>query len=347
MCQCADPDRPQQILVDFVASRGEGDRVRRGVRRVRIEPFVAGGEASHVRHDLLVLSDPMDRCIGGAAHALSSSDWNASGSEVGDEIREVAGDRVRSFEELRVSLEAIDSDTEYEIEVVRDGDERTLTARRGEGFGGDLTALLQRFADGGLDLENFDLENFDGFDLRDFLDGLDGEEFDFERFAEGFDLDGFDFERFMEELDDGDFDLERALDDFRFDLQTDRFGPTPGDGSLVIPRFTGPLGVTVEQAGEGVIVAAVASGSIAEIAGFQPGDVILGLGGDRIRTVDQLRAAWDASSSPGSAGPVLVEIERGGHPRVLVVFPVAVPARRNPMLPLPTATPYLRAQEFQ
>ena len=270
--------------------------------------------------------------------ALPDSPAVEAGIEVGDEIREVAGDRVRSFEELRVSLEAIDSDTEYEIEVVRDGDERTLTARRGEGFGGDLTALLQRFADGGLDLENFDLENFDGFDLRDFLDGLDGEEFDFERFAEGFDLDGFDFERFMEEFDDGDFDLERTLDDFRFDLQTDRFGPTPGDGSLVIPRFTGPLGV---------IVAAVASGSIAEIAGFQPGDVILGLGGDRIRTADQLRAAWDASSSPGSAGPVLVEIERGGHPRVLVVFPVAVPARRNPMLPLPTATPYLRAQEFQ
>ena len=46
--------------------------------------------------------------------ALPDSTAVEAGIEVGDEIREVAGDRVRSFEELRVSLEAIDSDTEYE-----------------------------------------------------------------------------------------------------------------------------------------------------------------------------------------------------------------------------------------
>lgn len=279
----------------------------------------------------------------------ADSPADEAGIEVGDEIREVDGERIRSFEELRSALEAIEPDTEYEIAIVRDGDDRTLTARRGEALGGDLAALLDQLDRGGLDLEDFDLEGFDleGLDLGD-LEGLD-----LERFLDGFDLDqlleefgqdDFDLHQFLDELDQGRFDLERFLEDFRFEPRTDRFGPNFGGAPFFLPGGEGPLGVTVEAADDGVAVTTVVSRSPADLGGVRAGDLIVGLNGERIRTVDDLREAWASALQTRGGAPVLLEVERNGRSQTLILSSF-VP--QGPELGLATPTPDLRAQEFQ
>ena len=92
---------------------------------------------------------------------LPGSAAAAAGIEVGDEIRELNGDRVHTAEELRDALAAVDVGHEYDIEIRRDGDDQTLTARRDDLAGAAFTALLERFFEQGFNLESFGLGDFD------------------------------------------------------------------------------------------------------------------------------------------------------------------------------------------
>jgi len=263
-----------------------------------------------------------------------------AGIEVGDEIREVGGDRVRSTEELRDAVASVDFGDEYEIVVRRDGDEETLTARRELDIAAMVASLLERLSDGGLDLEDFDFSDFD-------LEGFDLEDFDFG----SFDFDDFDLEDFdLEDFDLQGFDLDQLRERFRF-----RTDPAPFEQAA--PRPT--LGVSVVQTSDGLRVVRVQPGSVAAAAGFLPGDVIRAVDGRSVRTIEEFLGALpssDRSADPRFAGGETVElrIARDGREFVLLalfqggipfqILPGGVP--RNPELPLAPPTPDLFAQRL-
>jgi S1-C subfamily serine protease len=66
--------------------------------------------------------------------------------------------------------------------------------------------------------------------------------------------------------------------------------------SELVEAFSGGpvLGVSVEESGDGVVVAEVEPGSPAEDAGIEPGDLILRVDGARVETVAELRGALEA-----------------------------------------------------
>ena len=66
----------------------------------------------------------------------------------------------------------------------------------------------------------------------------------------------------------------------------------------------------------GLLVAAVASGSPAELAGVLLGDVVVGLGGQPVRAIDELLAVLSGAQIGAS---VLLRLVRGGQDRELSV----------------------------
>lgn len=111
---------------------------------------------------------------------LRGSAADDAGIEVGDEILEVDGERVRSALELREAVAAV-SDDEYELRLRRDGDEQTLTVRRDDLMSDMFAALLEALAEQRLNPDepefNFGFDNFDfgqfGFRAPDGLDRSD------------------------------------------------------------------------------------------------------------------------------------------------------------------------------
>ncbi|HEY3107392.1 MAG TPA: trypsin-like peptidase domain-containing protein [Chloroflexota bacterium] len=80
------------------------------------------------------------------------------------------------------------------------------------------------------------------------------------------------------------------------------------------PAMAARLGVA---AGPALVVAAVGDGSPAERAGVQLGDVLLALGGERLRGPDDLVGALAGSL----AGPIRLSLLRGGRPLEVIVLP--------------------------
>jgi len=86
----------------------------------------------------------------------------------------------------------------------------------------------------------------------------------------------------------------------------------------------------------GVVVSEVVSGSPAQRAGLRTGDIILEVDRTPVQRAQALR--WKvAQSGPGSS--LRVRITRAGHPAMLAVTPIAMPAMaaRSPHGVLPAA----------
>lgn len=345
------------VVVDRVRDDDDGDDETRVITVAdgRAErPFAAfGGELDRLLDGLLDegpalgvrVNEDDGRLV--VDEVVPGSPAARAGIEVGDEIRELNGERVRSVEELREAVAGVLLGEEYEVELRRDGDERTLTVQR-EGLPADLLgALLRQFLAGGLELEGFNFENFnpenfdlerflneldlEGFDLERFVDEFDAEDFDLERFLEELGREEFDLGRFLEELDQGDFDLQRFLEGldqgdldlerflrefrFEFDGRDPRFGAPFGFQQAPDPfgqfRLQPTFGVSVVQTTEGLKVLGVEPGSIAEQAGIERDDLILEVGGRPVRRIEELQSAlpaFDGNRDRQASPPRLIEV---------------------------------------
>jgi general secretion pathway protein C len=63
----------------------------------------------------------------------------------------------------------------------------------------------------------------------------------------------------------------------------------------------------------GVTVQPQGSGDAFRAAGFQPGDVVVGINGQPIRSADSARAMIDLATQAGSENNI-VQVERNGRP---------------------------------
>ena len=100
------------------------------------------------------LTEPQGPLLGVATRAvdgvlivtevLPNSPADEAGLREGDAIRRIAGERVRTVDELRETLDGVEPGERYEIEIERDGDRERLTARRPAGGDEALRALLER-----------------------------------------------------------------------------------------------------------------------------------------------------------------------------------------------------------
>lgn len=157
-----------------------------------------------------------------------------------------------------------------------------------------------------------------------------------ERFAaEGFDLDRFDLDDFDSRAPNG-----------RSPFASDPFAEL---------RLRPTLGLSVVQTNEGLRVVRVEAHSIAEEAGFEPGDVILEANGEPVDSIEDLRAVLPTG---GLNGGQLLESQvlellvlRDGDELTLVArFPASLipffPVQPNPSLPNATPGPDLFAERF-
>jgi serine protease Do len=88
----------------------------------------------------------------------------------------------------------------------------------------------------------------------------------------------------------------------------------------------------------GVVVSDVVSGSPAQRAGLRAGDIIIEVDRTPVQRAQALR--WKvAQAGPGS--PLRVRITRAGHPSMLAVTPIAMPAvaKKSPHGVLPPTAP--------
>jgi len=94
----------------------------------------------------------------------------------------------------------------------------------------------------------------------------------------------------------------RVLDD----LTSGRKAPQPAPGDLVWSL----LGIQVRAAREALIVSRVRPGSPAERTGLAQGDVVLGINGEAVDSIDALGGRLDAARGDGG---VVLSVARGGR----------------------------------
>ena len=148
-----DDDEPRVVRVDQDSAASPSDAFGGDLDRL-LEGLLEGRPALGVS-----VTEEDGRVI--VEEVLPGSPAAAAGIEVGDEIRDVNGERVRSIEDLREAVASAQAGDEYEVELRRDGDDLTLTVQR-EGVTSDaLAVLLQAFLSRGLDLDDFRFEGFE------------------------------------------------------------------------------------------------------------------------------------------------------------------------------------------